>query len=276
MANCKFCGKPAGFLRTKHLECAQRHENGIKQITSSILQALSASSSSDLLQGLGDVARSCYVSDNEMQSILIREWTRAVDRILEDGVLDESEEKHLLELKDRFSLPESDLDQNGALTKIAKAGAIRDVLNGIVPRRMRVDGNLPINLQAGEKVVWVFPDSKYLEDKSRRQYVGGSHGVSVRIMKGVYYRVGAFKGHPTESTERVLVDTGIVAITNKHIYFAGPVKALRVPYAKIVSFEPFTNGVGIIRDASSAKPQIFVTGDGWFTYNLVANLAHLS
>jgi hypothetical protein len=67
----------------------------------------------------------------------------------------------------------------------------------------------------------------------------------------------------------------MVVITNKHIFFAGPVKALRVPYAKIVSFQPFSNGMGIIRDASNAKAQIFVTGDGWFTYNLVTNLANL-
>jgi len=36
---------------------------------------------------------------------------------------------------------------------------------------------------------------------------------------------------------------------------------------------PYSDGIGIHRDAASAKPQIFVTGDGWFTYNLVVNLA---
>jgi hypothetical protein len=51
--------------------------------------------------------------------------------------------------------------------------------------------------------------------------------------------------------------------------------AFRIPYAKIVSFEPFDNGLGIMRDGVSAKPQIFVTHDGWFSYNLVSNLAHV-
>jgi hypothetical protein len=71
------------------------------------------------------------------------------------------------------------------------------------------------------------------------------------------------------------VDTGLLAITNKHIYFSGGEKDLRVPYAKVVAFHPFSNGVGIIRDTSNAKLQIFVTGDGWFTYNLITNLARL-
>jgi hypothetical protein len=149
-------------------------------------------------------------------------------------------------------------------------------LNGVIPRRMKVGENLPINLQKDEEVVWVFPGCEYLEDTTRREYVGHSQGMSFRIMKGVYYRVGGFKGRPIDRTERVHIDTGIVVLTNEHIFFAGPLKAVRVPYAKIVSFQPFSDGIGIIRDASSAKPQIFVTGDGWFTYNLATNLAHLS
>ena len=156
-----------------------------------------------------------------------------------------------------------------------KAAVLRDVLDGIVPQRWSTDGNLPLNLQKGEHIVWAFPGSNYLEDKTRREYVGGSQGVSLRVMKGVYYRVGAFRGHAVEHTDRVHIDTGFVAITNKNIYFVGPRKSVRLPYSKIVSFEPFSDGIGIMRDTATAKPQLFVTGDGWFTYNLVTNLARL-
>jgi hypothetical protein len=82
-----------------------------------------------------------------------------------------------------------------------------------------------------------------------------------------------FKGRAIDRTERVHVDTGLVAVTTKQIYFSGAKKAFRIPYTKIVSFEPFSDGLGIMRDAASAKPQIFMTNDGWFTYNLVTNLA---
>jgi hypothetical protein len=152
---------------------------------------------------------------------------------------------------------------------------LREVLNGVVPKRMTFNSNLPINFQKGEQIVWVFPESSYLEDKTRRQYVGQSKGVSVRVMKGVYYRVGAFQGQPVEWIERVHLDTGYVVITNKNLYFAGPSKSLRIPYKKIVSFLSFSDSIGIIRDAANAKPQIFVTGDGWFPYNLLTNLAQL-
>ncbi len=277
MAKCKFCGEPAGFLRSKHAQCEQLHETGIKEITAEISQALSPPGSLDALQShLSDIAQDCHVSDHERQTLLVQGWTAGVNRFLEDGLLDESEEKYLIEFKNHFSLSETDLDASGAFTKVTKAAVIRDVLHGVIPTHVKVEGNLAINLQKDEEVVWVFPRSEYLKDKTKRQYVGVSQGVSLRIMKGVYYRIGGFAGQPVDRTERVHIDTGMVVITNEHIYFAGPVKAVRVPYAKIVSFQPFSDGIGIIRDASSAKPQIFVTGDGWFTYNLVTNLAHLS
>ncbi len=187
----------------------------------------------------------------------------------------EAEEERLTKLKDRLSLSQDELDKYGARTRAIKAAVIRDVLNGVIPKRFRIEDSLPINLQKGEQVVWAFNPVEYLEDRTRRQYVGGTQGVSVRVMKGVYYRVGAFKGQPIDRTVRIHVDTGLVAITNKHIYFSGPAKSFRIPYATIVSFQPFHDGMGLTRDSASAKPQIFVTGDGWFTYNLVTNLARL-
>jgi hypothetical protein len=64
-----------------------------------------------------------------------------------------------------------------------------------------------------------------------------------------------------------------MAVTSKHIHFAGGKKSLRVPYTKIVSFTPYSDGIGIMRDAANAKQQVLVTGDGWFTYNLLTNLS---
>ena len=283
MGNCKYCGKPAGFLHSKHAECEEQHQRherliqgGRQRIAYEALRAIKGSENFDSLEKtIEGIEQSCFVPSTERQTLLIKGWEDSVEKFLEDGILDTTEEKRLLEFKDRFALSQSDLDRNGALTKITKATVLRDVLNGLVPQLMSVDGNLPINLQKGEQIVWAFSGSQYLEDKTRRQYVGGSQGVSIRVMKGVYYRVGAFKGQAVEHTERIHVDTGWVVVTNKNIYFAGPRKSLRLPYTKIVSFEPFSDGIGVMRDTATAMPQIFVTGDGWFTYNLVTNLSQI-
>jgi hypothetical protein len=155
---------------------------------------------------------------------------------------------------------------------------LRDVISGnnLVPR-IKTDVALPFNLQRSEILVWIFRNSQYFEEKIRTQksYVGGYQGVSLRIMKGVYYRVGSFKGHPVVSTTTSMehIDTGILGITDKHLYFLGSRNSFRIPYKKIVSFIPYDDGIAVHRDAANAKPQIFKTGDGWFIYNLVNNLS---
>lgn len=283
MGICLYCGKPAGFLSNKHAECREKEwqrerdiVEGKQQIAIEVAQAIKGSDNFDVLEkNITEIELSKFVPSADRKALLIKGWENAVEQFLQDRVLEESEEKRLVEFKDRFALSQNELDVNGALTKVTKAAVLRDVLNGIVPQRVKFDESLHINFQKGELVVWAFLGSQYLEDKTSRKFVGGSQGVSVRVAKGVYYRVGAFKGQAVEHTDRVLVDTGSVVVTNKNIYFVGSKKSIRLPYAKIISFEPYSNGIGVMRDAATAKPQIFVTGDGWFTYNLVTNLAKM-
>ena len=67
------------------------------------------------------------------------------------------------------------------------------------------------------------------------------------------------------------VDSGEMAISTRHLYFAGPKKGLRVPFDDIIAIRPYCNGISILRDTEEAAPQRFGTGDGWFAYNLLAN-----
>jgi hypothetical protein len=283
LANCRYCGKPAGLLRSSHAECDERQQKrervaqgGRQRIVTEVLRAIKGTRSLDELEtAIAEIERTSFIDAAERNTHLVRGWESAVEQFLEDRILDAAEEHRLAEFRERFTLSQSELDRSGSLTRVAQAGVLRDVLNGVLPKRMAFEEPLPINLQKDEQVVWAFSGSRYLEDKTHRQYVGGSQGISIRVMKGVYYRTSAFKGHAVEYTERVHVDTGLVAVTNKNLYFVGPKKSVRLSYAKIVSFEPFDNGIGVMRDAATAKAQIFVTGDGWFTYNLVTNLARM-
>ena len=81
-----------------------------------------------------------------------------------------------------------------------------------------------------------------MEDRQHkeRQYVGGSSGVSIRIMKGVYFRSSEFRGHPVTRTRtsRDVVDVGQMAVTTKHLYFVGRSKGFRVRHSKIAAIIP--------------------------------------
>ena len=113
----------------------------------------------------------------------------------------------------------------------------------------------------------------YLGTVGRRERRGASHGVSIRVARSLYYRPSTFPSRSIEWEETVHAGTGMLGLTTKHVYFAGRRKRFRVRYDNIVAFDPHEDGFAVIRDAQTAKPQSFVTGDGWFAYNLAANLA---
>jgi hypothetical protein len=276
VSDCIFCGKPAGFLHHRHHDCAQKHEHGRQEISNLVLGITSSSDAIvSVVHRINQIADQSFVSEVETKELSTTAWSTAVDHSLQYGVLNEEVEERLVDLKEGLSISSEDLRHTGAWDRLVKSAVLRDLMHGVIPKRIQWDGDLPLNFQKSEQLVWIFQHSEYLEEKTSRQYIGGSRGISVRIMKGVYYHVSGFKGRTIDRTERVHVDTGLVAVTTKHLYFSGTKRSFRIPYTKVVSFEPFSNGLGIMRDAASAKTQIFVTHDGWFTYNLVANLAHL-
>jgi hypothetical protein len=265
---CTFCDQRAGWFKTDHPACRTTYD----QIVEMTVQAIADGSLDTHQARLGDLVGPTPQTADSVRRALVTAWTQAVDRALEDGVLAEGEEAALTTLVGRYGLTE--VTGNETHHRFVKSAVLREVLAGRLPTRINVNGQLPFNFQSGETLVWLWQNVAYHEERIQRSYVGGSQGLSVRVMKGVYYRTSAFKGHPVETAHMALLDTGTLAATDRHIYFAGPRKSLRIPYDDMVSFTPYDTGIGIGRDSARAKPQVFVTNDGWFTCNLIQNLAH--
>ena len=274
MGNCKFCGKSAGFLRSEHSECRNTHEKGKLRIIHLIAgAAVQDDLPPHLMKEVNRSAASSFIKKRDLPAILATGFEHAVDLALDDHLLTEQESQTLDELLKILPVSQSVLNQNGAVTRLVQGNILRDIQEGNISQRINIDGRLPFNLQKSETLVWVFQDVKYLEDKTRSQFVGGSHGMSFRVAKGVYYRTGSFKGRRVETTETTHVDTGLMGITSKHVYFSGASKRFRIRYDRIVTFEPYSDGIGLMRDAQTAKSQTFITDEGWFTYNLISSLA---
>ena len=98
----------------------------------------------------------------------------------------------------------------------------------------------------------------------RRERRVTSHGVSIRVARGLYHQPSAFQSRPTLWEETVHADTGMLGLTTKHIYFAGSRKRFRVRYGRIVASGPYEDGSGTMRDGQASD---FRTGYGW-SYNL--------
>ena len=119
---------------------------------------------------------------------------------------------------------------------------IRDITMGIIPQRQNITGRVPFNLMKSEQLVWVIQGMDYLETLVRRERRGTSHGISVRVARGLYYRPSAFRSRPIEWEETVHADTGLLGLTTKHLYYAGSRKKFRVRYDRIVSVDPYDDG----------------------------------
>ena len=121
-------------------------------------------------------------------------------------------------------------------------------------------GSVPFKLLKNERLVYTFYGVQYMERRTKREVVGRSAGVSVRVMKGVSVRTGASKGTPIETDEWVARGFGTFGITNKHLYFSGD-RSFRIPFTKIVAVEQLDIGVEVTRDRASGHPEVFLLHD---------------
>lgn len=226
--------------------------------------------------------RDSPLSEGERRALLAGALTDAIDRALDDDLLSREEESAIDRYLERFGLDgDGDPVLREARARATKAMVIRSVCEGTAPEVnfRAAPGSMPIpfNFQKSEQLVWLFDGVDYYQMRTRREFRGGSTGASVRVASGVYLRQSAFRGHPVSVTETVKADAGLLGVTTRHIYFHGARERFRVRLDRIVSFEPHSDGIGIMRDLARAKPEAFRTDgeDGWFLYNLVTNVARL-
>jgi hypothetical protein len=269
VGKCDYCLEQTGLLGVEHREC----EASAKRIRE--LVRSTALDTSDLQTFPGRYEETRLADGHKVVAVApaLAGWNDAVEKVLEDGVLSADEETRLVTVANATGIDQA--NAGPAWVRVAKAAVLRDVLEGRIPQRVAVEGHRA-NLMRAERPVWLFNAVRYYEERTSRSFQGVSHGLSIRIAKGVYYRPSAFRGSPVETTKITHVDNGQVLVTSHHVYFLGTRKSFRVPYRKVVTVEPFKDGIGIQRDAVSAKPQIFVLDDAWFAYNLVSNLGRIS
>jgi hypothetical protein len=261
-----------------HPECRRQHDEKVAEQTRLLadLERLAtdaaATGSPGAVAAVAEQAGKPEFAETNTRAALVRAYGSAIDRLLEGEGVDAEHEKGLSCYASTLGLTDAEKDEGGAQVKVVKALILRDVAAGEVKSRVKLSGTVPFVFKKGELVLWFFNDVRLLEVRQFSHFEGRSQGVSVRLMKGVYYRVGAFKGAPVKHEQTVEVDTGVVALTQSAIYFGGPKKSLRVPYAKLVSVVPYSDGIGLQKDGMSAKPITLTPLDGWFAYNLVKTL----
>jgi len=127
-------------------------------------------------------------------------------------------------------------------------------------------GTNPFLVQNGEKIVLVIPAVGLREPRSIRTTTGGYAGPSFRITKGVYFRVGGFRSTSQSHDELKNIDGGDLIITNQRIFFAGKQRISNALFKKIVSIEPYSDGIVLHKDGRE-RAQYFLWPENFIKYN---------
>ncbi len=77
----------------------------------------------------------------------------------------------------------------------------------------------------GEHTLWSGQAVFHEVGRTASRYQGGSHGVSIPVVAGIRFRVGAMSGQVIPGIEMQMdKDQGVVMLTNERLIFTGPLK----------------------------------------------------
>lgn len=130
----------------------------------------------------------------------------------------------------------------------------------------------PINLQRDEVCHFAAAaDLHEVRTETARSYSSAT-SVRIKIMKGVYYRVGS------TSTSRVTrdvlrhIDSGTLYVTSKRVIFDGARKNHAIRLSNVLSVIPYSDGVEL--EKTSGRNPIFIVNDAeWLTVLLSSRMA---
>ena len=118
----------------------------------------------------------------------------------------------------------------------------------------------PVILKRGEEPIVVLPNLILREPQSVRTSYGSYGGPTVRLMKGVSFRLGGASHRSSSHDEIKIIDKGTLTITNKRLIFTGSMKTLNYNLSKILSITDFKDGIAIQRD-NKQKTEYFTDCD---------------
>lgn len=157
--------------------------------------------------------------------------------------------------------------RGSVIEELGQMAVLGDIKAG---RQPRYSIQAPIVLGKDETALWCYNHVTMYQEKVKKEYVGSHGGFSFRIMKGVTYRTGGFKGRPVETNYMENMGMGSLYITNKNIIFMGDTRSIKVPYSKIIGINPYSDGMEVQRDGNNVKRLVFQGFDCSFVLNIIS------
>lgn len=120
---------------------------------------------------------------------------------------------------------------------IMPPGAINQIKQGIIPN-MRTN---KIILTQGETCHFA-ERAILITEKTKKRMEGRSKGMSIRVCKGITYRIGKHNGIPLEEVT-IERNKGLIYVTNKRIIFISDKNAFDKKYKYLSACIPYEDGI---------------------------------
>ena len=213
---------------------------------------------------------------SQQEATLIYAFKQLVKELLENGYASEEDGGRLVTFFKNIGLPVNTMQRLDEYMQLSKLILINCVLSGKIPTGIKPPMKRFLHFEEHEQIVLTLENTTYNELVEIKTRVGLSSGSSLRVSKGFYVRSGSFFSTPITSQQLQKKGEGSFCITNKNIYFISDTKSVKIPYNKILSYSSYSDGIGIHLTDSRRRPIIIGKIDGWFVYNIVTNIEHIS
>jgi hypothetical protein len=155
------------------------------------------------------------------------------DKITDDSRITETERKELVKIYSDLNLSTDNLAYNQS--DFNKYHTLYLIDEGKLPT---IDvPNLNVNLQTGEKLHYVNKAFIVKNKSVTKSYNYSGFSASIKIAKGLRYRVGNVKINPQKVNVMMTDDAGTFYLTTENLGYIGLNKHFSIPYDKISSLD---------------------------------------
>ncbi len=189
---------------------------------------------------LRSIAQKNNLNPNDLVSIHKNYFTVLVDKVTQNLKLSDQGLKTLDSYTEFAGLtPEQITTEADRMRKYYAIWQIEDM------HRLPVFQNdgIPLVLKKAEQLAWASTAQLKKFKKVTNSISYGGPTASIRIAKGISYRVGSLKLARSTSEVLDIEDSGVFWLTNQRIGFIGKKKHFTFPYDKILSFDLSPDGL---------------------------------
>ena len=245
-----------------------------------------------------DVAVRAHIRGEEFKAVCASGIEAMVEAATTGGELKPEDRTHVTTVAEVFGIDVNDLPHAGG--RLAKASVLGELKDGKLPAGIELDGPALLNLERDEAVVWVFNNvtcySLARGDKA------ATHSQQIR-RAGVTMRMNGYKAPSTRESDPqspgnasatdksksprhaeatddgsqalALDGVGDLVLTNRNLSFLSDTIALKIALRHIVALVPHADGLRVMRDEGSGRPQTFVIDDPSFAATAITLLNRL-